>query len=486
MELSLPFDTYLKRYRYKYLALYHALRAAIHSGALQEGTRLPATRKLAKLYGMSRGSAAQSYDMLLAEGYVVSRAGSGTYVADGVTMSDVPPLADCEPVLSDWGRSLLQQSGAYAANTMLPRQDTSPEMISFANARMKIEDFPYAEWRSALSYAGGSGGIELQDGAPPAGDMELRRAIAGHLRFTRGIPADPEHIVIFSGSMQGLVLLFQLLIDPKDTVVLENPAFQGIYRGVSLCGGIPLPSPVDEAGLIPGDWQARLLVVSPSRQYPTGAVLPLERRRSLLKWARQRNAFIIEDDYDSEFRWGGKPIEPLKMLDDGGRVIFVGSFSKTMFTGLRIGYALLPPSLTEAVVQAKALYEPISPGILEQRALARFITRGGYGKHLRRMTRLYGRRYEVLREAMESELSGLFRLEPSDAGLHVFAKWLRSTEDFASFQESARKRGVQFRDASLYYDSPGPPAACFGFSQLDELQIQEGVRRLAQAWADRV
>lgn len=483
MELGLPFETYVEQYRYKYLALYHAIRAAIHSGKLPEGTRLPATRELAKLYGVSRGSAAQSYDMLMAEGYVVSRQGSGTYVAEGIAMVDQPPLAEGAPVLSTWGQRLMSQSGDYTSAQMLLREPP-PGTISFANARMPMEDFPYSEWRSALSYAGGSGGVELQNGAPPEGDLELRQAIAGHLRFTRGIQAAPEQIVIFSGSMQGLVLMFQLLVDPGDQVVMEDPGYQGIYRGISLSGGIPLPSPVDDTGLIPRDWDASLLVVSPSRQYPTGAVLPLERRRALLNWARSRQAFIIEDDYDSEFRWGGKPIEPLRMLDSEGRVIFVGSFSKTMFTGLRIGYAVLPPSLVEAVVQAKALYEPISPAVLEQRALARFIVRGGYGRHLRRMTRLYGTRYEALRQAMDTHASELFRLHPGDAGLHVYANWLRSEEEYAQFQEAARKRGVMFRDASVYHRIPGLPAACFGFSHLDIASIEEGVTRIAQAWLD--
>ncbi|RAR41976.1 PLP-dependent aminotransferase family protein [Paenibacillus sp. MDMC362] len=484
MELGLPFETYVEQYRYKYLALYHAIRAAIHSGKLPEGTRLPATRELAKLYGVSRGSAAQCYDMLMAEGYVVSRQGSGTYVAEGIAaMADQPPLAERAPVLSAWGQRLMGQSGEYVSAQQL-LEEPPPGTISFANARMPMEDFPYSEWRSALSYAGGSGGAELRNGAPPEGDIELRQAIAGHLRFTRGIQADPEHIVIFSGSMQGLVLMFQLLVDPGDHVVMEDPGYQGIHRGISLSGGIPLPSPVDDAGLIPRNWDAGLLVVSPSRQYPTGAVLPLERRRALLTWARSRQAFIIEDDYDSEFRWGGKPIEPLRMLDNEGRVIFVGSFSKTMFTGLRIGYAVLPPSLVEAVVQAKALYEPISPAVLEQRALARFIVRGGYGRHLRRMIRLYGARYGALRQAMDTHASELFRLHPGDAGLHVYANWLRSGEEYVLFQEAARKRGVMFRDAAAYHRTPGPPAACFGFSHLGLSSIEEGVARMAQAWRD--
>ncbi|OOC63322.1 MocR-like pyridoxine biosynthesis transcription factor PdxR [Paenibacillus ihbetae] len=483
MELGLPFETYVEQYKYKYLAMYHAIRAAIHSGRLPEGTRLPATRELAKLYGISRGSAAQSYDMLMAEGYVVSRQGSGTFVAEGITVPQQTSPPAAAPLLSAWGRRLAElrdESAELRQMELAPPKGT----ISFADARMPMEDFPYDEWRSALNYAGGSGGRELSSGAPPAGSMELRQAIAGHLRFTRGIQAEPEHIVIFSGSMQGIVLLFQLLLDPGDHAVIEDPGYDGIRRGVYASGGIPLPAPVDASGLVPADWEARLLVVSPSRQYPTGAVLPLERRRALLNWARARQAYIIEDDYDSELRWGGKPIEPLKMLDDEGRVIFVGSFSKTMFTGLRIGYAVLPPSFAHAVITAKSLYDPISPGVLEQRALARFIASGGYGRHLRRMTRRYGARYRALREAMDAHAGGLFRLRPCDAGLHVYADWLQSPAEYHAFRQAARSRGVLFRDATVYSCTPGPPGACFGFSQLEQARIEAGVLRLASAWAD--
>ncbi|AKG36015.1 aminotransferase-like domain-containing protein [Paenibacillus durus] len=554
----LSFDEYLAEYRYKYLALYHALRSAILNGNLPGGARLPSTRKLAVLYGLSRGSAAQVYDMLSADGYVKSETGRGTFVskdsfvteggqaaekragqaqdhsgtADGSTgqaeagagmaahpgeagrnrasvregrSAEAPahtgrpgsPLSTggsggtslpaegaaaildltADIPLSDWARRL-------AAYPPVREQAAGSPVINFRSAGMPMEHFPYAEWRSALSRAGGRGGGSLAVSAPPQGDEGLRRAIAAHLRITRGIRAEAEHIVTFSGSMQGIVLLTQLLLDSGGQAVVEDPGFHGIRRAVEVSGGVPVPGRLDGSGLVPQDWDARLLFVTPSRQYPTGAVLPLERRRRLLEWASARRAIIIEDDYDSEFRWSGRPIEPLKALDREERVVYIGSFSNTMFAGLRLGYAVLPPSLVPPVTAAKALYEPLPAGLLEQRALARFMSLGVYARHIRRMTRLFGERGRILRELLAGMPGGLFHPQPGDAGLHIYARWLRSEEEFARFQEAAKRRDVDFRDAAIYRITPGEPAACFAFSHLDEEELIEGVRRLSLAWND--
>ncbi|WP_054958163.1 MocR-like pyridoxine biosynthesis transcription factor PdxR [Paenibacillus dakarensis] len=487
MELGLSLEAYLEKYRYKYLALYHALRDAILAGILPGGTRLPATRELARLYEMSRGSAAQSYDMLLAEGYVVTMTGSGTYVAMGISLLEqAHEEHDCEPVLSIWGQRMtewmLSHGGSFNLGHEQPMEDR--ELISFIGDRAESAHFPFAEWKSSIHYAAGHPRHQSQLELPSAGNPELRQAIAGHLKFTRGIQADPEHIVIFSGSMQGIMLLSQLLISPGDPVVIENPGYHGIRHAVLSCDGRIVPAQVDSAGLIPERWDSRLLFVTPSRQYPTGAVLSMERRRELLNWANIHKAIIIEDDYDSEFRFGGRPMEPLKALDDTGRVIYIGSFSKTMFPGLRLGYAVLPKMLVKPVVSAKALYEPVSPALLEQRALAHFMARGGYGRHLRRMTRIYKGLHSRLGKLMEAKLSHLFRMNPGDAGLHVYAEWLHGPETYDIFKKACRNRGVEFRDAALYHLSMGTPAACFTFSHLDQDQLESGITRMALAWKD--
>ncbi|MFE4713513.1 PLP-dependent aminotransferase family protein [Paenibacillus sp. NPDC056722] len=501
MELTLPYDQYLALHRYKYLALYHALRAAILEGTLPGGTRLPSTRRLAELYNLSRGSASQVYEMLLADGYVQGETGRGTFVSEDIFAAThqetherplspfitneggASEAAEYDELahlpLSAWGKRL-----AVASAPARIYEDFGGDVIDFSSKGMQMVHFPYSEWKSALAYAGGKGGTLLESAGPPQGDEGLRRAIAAHLRITRGIRAEAGQIVLFSGSMQGIVLLTQLLLDPGAPAVAEDPGFHGIRRAVEVTGGVLIPGTVDDNGLVPEDWNARLLFVTPSRQFPTGAVLPLERRRALLDWAQRHHAVILEDDYDSEFRWTGRPIEPLKALDRGDRVIYIGSFSNTMFAGLRLGYAVLPQPLAGPAVAAKALYEPLAAGLLEQRALARFMNTGGYRRHLRRMTRIYGERGRAFRALLSSQLGGLFEPLPGDAGLHVYARWLGSAEAFEAFRAAALRRGAGFRDAGLYRVARGDPAACFYFSHLDLPSIKEGMRRLKQAWDD--
>ncbi|WP_310830050.1 aminotransferase-like domain-containing protein [Paenibacillus pedocola] len=532
MNFTLPYDQYLDMYRYKYLALYHALRAAILDGTLPGGARLPSTRKLAELYLLSRGSASQVYDMLLADGYIKTERGRGTFVSGdgfftgtggssgaggskpetgepraagngsgnllnvspeheeeaagggnsgsgaGVNRTSRPASSAAAPImLTAWGERLMERK-------LSVYERAGADFISFRSSGMQMEHFPYAEWRSALNYAGGKQGGLLESYCPPQGDEGLRRAIAAHLRMTRGIRTDAGQIVLFSGSMQGIVILTQLLLEQGSSAVVEDPGFHGIRRAVEIGGGRLLPGRVDEAGLVPEDWEARLLFVTPSRQFPTGAVLPLDRRRSLLEWARRHQAVIIEDDYDSEFRWGGRPIEPLKALDREERVVYVGSFTSSMFFGLRLGYAVLPSSLAEPVTAAKALYEPLPAGQLEQRALARFMGTGGYSRHLRRMTRIYGERARIFRALLAARLGTIFQALPGDAGLHIYARWLRTDAEFAAFRAAARRHGTDFRDAALYRIRPGSAAACFSFAHLDAAALEEGINRLLLAWND--
>lgn len=478
VDFILPMEKHSKLYRYKYLALYHALREAIHEGTLPEGTRLPSTRELAALYGVSRGSVSQAYDMLHGDGYIRSAAGSGTYVSGAAPRLAEEPRRGAAIELSAWGRTL---SGPLSG-TEKTRPDRR-DMISFTDAGPSLDLFPLAEWKSAIAAAVreelDASALMIEDAA---GDIELREAIAAHLRRSRGIAADAEHICLFNGSMQALALLTQLLLGQGEPAVLENPCYTGISRAVAACGGIAVPAPVDGEGIVPRDWDARLLFVTPGRQFPTGAVLSPARRRELLAWAARRNAVIIEDDYDSEFRFAGRPLEPLKALDREERVVYVGSFSKTMFAALRIGYAVLPPSLVQPAIRAKALYEPVSPARLEQRALARFMRRGEYARHLRRMRRYYGEKHEWFRALMQKHAGELFELQPSDAGLHIYARWRGLAEDYELFREAAIAGGVQFRDTADYQLAPGAPAACFSFAHLDQEQMKEGIRRMADVW----
>ncbi|CAM3045844.1 PLP-dependent aminotransferase family protein [Paenibacillus sediminis] len=480
LDFTLPFQTCLETYHYKYLALYHAFRIAIYDGTLRAGTKLPSSRELAKLYGLSRGSVGQTYEMLMADGYVRSEVGRGTFVTENASSAS-PNKTAAELTLSAWGERMMKpDSNVIIADDWL--QESTK--ISFIASGASMDHFPYLEWKSALSYAAKEIHLEGQQGHNPAGDYKLRETIASHLRRSRGINAEADQVVLFSGSMQAIALLCQLLLGAGDQAVVEEPGYHGIRRAIYAFGAKAIPAQVNEQGIMPADWEAKVLFVTTSRQFPTGAVLSLQRRRELLAWARRKNAVIIEDDYDSEFRWGGRPIEPLKALDEEDRVIYIGTFSKTMFTDLRIGYAVLPRSLIRPVYLAKGLYDPLPPALLEQRALARFMSRGEYERHLRRMRRVYGARHDLFCTLMKKYASDLFTLLPADAGLHVYTKWRRSAEEYAAFRAAAKQRGLVWRDASLYHTKPAPPAACFNFAHLSEDQIKEGVHLLRQAWQD--
>ncbi len=487
MNFSIPLDAHSEQYRYKYLALYHAIRAAVLDGTLPAGTRLPSSRELAEMYGLSRGSVAHAYDLLHAEGYVRSAVGSGTYVAPVVPAGPEPGRRAAHISLSPWGTRIMVQPRPQPDDPVKDGAGPGPAegVISFVDAGPSASAFPHAEWKSALAWAArekqGSGGAAAMD---TAGEPELRAAIAAYLRRSRGIAADAEQICLFNGSMQAIMLLTQLLLGEGERAVLEDPCYHGISRAVAACGAIAVPGAVDGDGIIPRDWDARVLFVTPGRQFPTGAVLSPERRQALLAWAAARNAVIVEDDYDTEFRWGGCPLEPLKALDRDERVVYIGSFSKTMFASLRIGYAVLPRSLVQPALRAKGLYEPVPPARLEQRALARFMRRGDYERHLRRMRRIYSAKHELFRRTLEAEIPALFALKPADAGLLVFADWRRTPKEYAAFREAARLRGVQFRDGAVYRLTPGPPAACFSLSHLDDERVLEGVYRMNLAWKD--
>lgn len=484
LNFTIPIDVHKDNFRYKYLALYHAIRTSIHDGTLPGGTRLPSSRELSKMYGLSRGSVSQAYEMLQAEGYLHSILGSGTFVADLIVTPDVSQHQYASIPLSTWGQRM--GIATYAnVDERLSMQPTKGDIISFQDGGPNTSTFPYKEWKSSLASATRDGLVSLAMPPDSAGDFKLRQAIAAHLGISRGIAVEPELICIFNGSMQAIMLLTQLLLSEGDSAVLENPCYHGISTAVRVFGGTAIPATVDGNGIMPRDWDARLLFVTPSRQFPTGAVLSPARRMEILAWASRRNAVIIEDDYDSEFRWRGRPLEPLKAIDQEDRVVYIGSFSKTMFASLRIGYAVLPRSLVSSVVRAKELYEPVSTAIMEQRALSRFIQRGEYDRHLRRMRRIYSAKHELFFALLEQEgIRHLFTLKPSDAGLLVYAPWNYSVEQFKAFREMALKRGVTFRDASLYQHRPDCPAACFSVSHLEDHELKEGVYRMGLAWRD--
>ncbi|OXM17142.1 PLP-dependent aminotransferase family protein [Paenibacillus herberti] len=540
MDIRLSYERRLEQSASKREALYESLKELILNGGLPSGERLPSSRKLAELYGLSRGTVSQAYDMLYAEGYVRGEQGSGTYVA--FRRSDVGGRAQAHEeahedaakegvdsgsnslrstensegpsfVMSEWYRRLEAAGTLYPGRTssygiegwtgteripVIQTEEAKEPLLGrlgrnaslFASGQTDFRLFPTREWKQSL-HAAVRDSLErpMEDGyreLPGVGSLRLREAIASMLLRERGITARPEEIVVTSGSKQGLALILQMLAGPGSAIVLENPCYTGIKEAAAAAGASIIHAEVDEHGIIPGDWDAVLAAVTPNRQFPTGAVLPASRRSELLAWAEKRGALLLEDDYDGEFRYTGRPGEPLKSLDRSGRVIYLGSFSRTMYSGLRIGYIVAPAWLVPRLVRAKTFYEPYASGQLEQLAMARFIQEGRYARHLGRIRREYRRRLAALHHGLESLPGKPFRWRPAHAGLHQYAVWSGSQESYDGLLEQARRLGLAWADGRRYQEVADKaavlaPGALFGFAHLTEEEIKQGMKQLAEA-----
>jgi GntR family transcriptional regulator/MocR family aminotransferase len=367
-----------------YQQTYRALRSSILEGRFAPRALLPSSRALARELGVSRTVTLTAFEQLGAEGYVVGRSGSGTRVAatlpDGLleveNRQPAPDASVLEPQLSSAGRRMLAQA------PLVERPGEKHLPFDFEYGFAPPEPASRKTWRRLLAQAAQSGDLDY---APPQGSLRLRTALVEHLLHHRGVDCQAEQIVLVSGSQQALDLCSRLLLDPGDGVVIEDPHYQGA-RAVLLASGARLfPVPVDEHGLdvdeaVRRRYRPRLVYVTPSHQFPTGAVMPIARRMALLDWAAKCEAFIVEDDYDGAFRYGGRPVEAVQALDTRGLTIYVGTLSKVMFPALRLGYVVLPESLVPAFRAAKWLADRHSPS-LEQEALAAFMESGLYERH---------------------------------------------------------------------------------------------------------
>ncbi|PYY25323.1 Transcriptional regulator [Paenibacillus illinoisensis] len=487
MQFHLAYSSYLNRQYTKMKALYHAVRDAIHDGNLVYGEKLPSTRELAASYHISRGTVNQVYDTLTAQGYLQSEHGRGTFVAYQADLSNEDyQVKSCTHHLSAWGNRIQQLEQQTAQQTAQARDHSkeNSEVIDFSKYQPDLSKFPYDEWNNRL-YAEirhrEENVIHASASVSSTGDPKLREAIAAYLRRMRGIHVDADHIAVTAGSMQAIALLTQLLADPGDHVVTESPCYVGISQAIMAAGAKLIEANLDGQGLVPQNWDARMLFVTPSRQFPTGEMLSLERRQTLLDWAHRRDAMIVEDDYDSEFRYRGMHVEPLKTLDKEGRVIYLGSFTKTLPFEVRLGYVVLPPTLADTFRKAQALYEPRPVNLIEQRALAAFMTSGQYERHLRRMNRLYSRKFHMLLKLLNQQLSTWFDWVENEAGLHVFGWWRGTTSAYEAFRSSARLEGVHYSEVSSSTSDGIKVGIYLSFAHLSDAQIQEGVARLQKA-----
>jgi GntR family transcriptional regulator/MocR family aminotransferase len=456
--------------------VYKALREAILSGKFSNGEKLPSTRDLAEQLGVSRTVVLLAYDQLLAEGFASGRAGSGTYVSSAVTRASSGPVSSPKFPLSRYGSSA---AFAWSRINFPPRRESSV-LYDFAYGRSDVEDFPFEMWRRILLRCARKAPVAELDYGWAAGNPALRDAISVHLRRSRAVVCDASQVIVVNGSQQAIDLIARVLIERGDQIVIEDPSYQGTREALLAVGARLHPVGVDDEGLDPHHLpsKARIAFVTPSHQFPTGAVLPLGRRIGLLEWARRNNALLVEDDYDGEFRYEGQPLESLQGLDREGRVIYVGTFSRTVFSSLRIGYLIAPRSLVTAFSAAKWLSDRHT-ATLEQETLAEFIGSGMYERYLRRVRRRNAARRTALLDSIQAHLGNRVEVTGDGAGAHVVL-WPKRHVTEHSVIADAASRGVGVYGISPYFMKQRcRPGLLLGYSRMREAEIREGIRRLA-------
>jgi GntR family transcriptional regulator/MocR family aminotransferase len=450
--------------------LYRKLREAILTGRLAPADRLPSSRELAQRLGVSRNIVNQAFERLAGEGYLEARVGSGTFVSTAVRSpaQSERPGARAPLRLTRWARSIVDP--VYTP----PTRDLP---YDFRPGTPEVAFFPLEAWRRISARHLRQSARDLGSYGDTAGYPALRTAISRYLAHSRAVLAPPERIMITSGSQQALDLLARVLIEPGDTVVIEEPAYPAAVAAFRAAGARLHPVPVDDQGirvdLLPD--RATLAYVTPSHQFPLGVPLALPRRQSLLEWAARRRIVIVEDDYDSEFRYAGRPLESLQGLDRAGVVVYLGTFSKVLFPALRVGYLVVPATLLRPVLAAKWLADRHTP-LLEQRILASFIQEGHFARHLRRMQKVYAERRHVLLQALTIVAPWITPV-PSIAGLHLTA-WLTEGVDPEALIARASATGVGLYSIAPFFQRAPRPGLIFGFGRCRTPEIREGVRRL--------
>ena len=464
-----------------------ALKAQIEDGVYKPGEALPSTRALAGEFGASRTTITAAYEQLLAEGFIETRQGRRARVAHALR-SGRSSRARNKPAprtawLSAFGLRLAAAAGPPVAAELM--------RVDFRYGDIAAADFPRLAWRRALTKAltkSVSRRLRYQE---PQGSIELRTALQAYLWRARSLRCNAEQILIVNGAQQGLDLCARILLDAGDRFVIESPCYWAARHVFEAIGAIPQYVPVDEEGLqtdvLKDIKKARLCYVTPSHQFPLGHVLSAPRRDQLLRWAASAGAYVVEDDYDGEYRYDIRPIQPLQAFDGAAPVIYLGTISKTLSPLLRLGYLVVPPELVDVFRTAKRLTDRHSP-TLEQAALADFIQSGAYERHVRRLRRKNALRRAALLDALAEHFADAIEVQGSQAGLHVVV-WFNTIEaaQEGEIANRGRQKGLGVYPVSgLYGDDRGGASIrragfVFGYAALEEEEIRKGIARLADA-----
>jgi GntR family transcriptional regulator/MocR family aminotransferase len=455
--------------------IYRQIRQAIVDGTLARGARLPATRELATRLSVSRNTVSVAYEWLVAEGLLSGRQGAGSFV-EGSAITRGPELRAAAPIRhrAIWNRFIPPTPRATS-----PRFDFG---VGMPDAAL----FPYADWRRAMSRQIRASRLTAQY-ADPAGHRGLRESIARHVAVSRGVRVEPDDVIVTNGAQQAFDLIARVLLQRGSAVALENPGYPMVRILMESMEANVVSIPVDDEGLVVDALpkNAALVYVTPSHQFPMGMPMSHERRIALLQWAERRNSVIIEDDYDSEFRFGGRPLETLQAVDRTGRVIYVGSFSKSLLPTLRLGFLIAPPSLRQPL-RAAAHAASWFPQWPAQAALASYIDEGHLARHIRKMRRIYSERHAIISATLQKDLSRWLVPIPAVTGMHLTATLRsRNRQHERDLAARAATRGIAFDLLSTYWTSGRTcPGLVLGYGSIATADIEEGLNRLRKCFEE--
>lgn len=469
--------------------IYARFAHAILDGHLGPGDRLPSSRKLAQSLKVGRNTVLWALEQLTAEGFIESKRGSGTFVSMQLPNRDRAEISHWRGTTRSTAR-VAKRASYYAS---VPSSLRFPQRsIPFRMNVPAVDAFPVGPWmrlwKSLLSGQSPSGGAWLLGETDTAGYPPLRVAIARYLTISRGVSCTPEQVVVVAGAQQAIDLAVRVLADPGDAVWCEDPGFPGAIAALNASGAEIVAVPVDDEGMDVGFGQrhkpdARVAIVCPSYQFPLGRTLSLRRRLQLIEWAERNGSWIIEDDYDAEFRYVGRSIRSLQGLDGGRRVIYVGTFSKVLFPSLRLAYLVVPEPLVDLFVKAR-LVSGRQSSTLDQALVERFMTDGQLARHVLRMRKIYAERRQTLIDVVGKRMKDLIRLEPCDCGLQLVG-WLASGWSDVDVSRAAIAAGLEISPLSKYAVSRRlPPAILLGFGGFTPQEIKQSATSLEAVLRD--
>jgi GntR family transcriptional regulator/MocR family aminotransferase len=464
-----------------YKQLYNTFRQSILEGTFSPGQKLPGTRSLAAELKISRNTVVLAFEQLLIEGYIKGKTGSGTFVNEiPDNILNIKESADRKKSEKKITTNLITQLGSPG----LIRRNTSIEnIIPFQNGLPSIDEFPVKTWLKLNNQIARTlSNIHLGYG-DAAGYKPFREEIASYLKTYRAVNCNAGQIIIVNGSQQGLDLIMRVLIERGDIIWHEDPGYFGARASMLFAGAEIFPSPLDNEGLnieysLKKYPAPKLIYTTPSHQFPLGSTMSASRRIQLLQYASRNNCWIIEDDYDSEFRYSGSPLPSLQGMDKNSCVLYLGTFSKVLFPGLRLGYLVLPdPQMLEVFVSAKSMMDRQSP-VFEQLITSRFLKEGYFTRHIRKMRTLYKERQEFLLKEIEKELEGIVNVNHSDAGMHIIAWLPEGLDDRIISRKAAENNLIAYPVSEYVLKFKQKPGLLLGYTAFDKSKLKTGVKLL--------